>query len=56
MEERSLDFFFLSAARPFGFLVEEGLFFQHMKLVFLKVKAFIFVTIHCYHIESVFFL
>ena len=29
MDERSLDLnFLLGAAKPFGFLVEEGLFFQ----------------------------
>ena len=39
--------FLLGAARPFGFLVGEGLFFQQLKLDFLdKVKAFIFITIN----------
>ena len=42
MEECSLDLIFLlGAARPFGFLVGEGLFFPKDED---KVKAFILVT------------
>ena len=43
MEECSLDLIFLlGAARPFGFLVGEGLFFQKMKLDFLRQSESIY--------------
>ena len=48
-----LIFFLVGAARPFGFLVEEGLFFfQYMKLDFLRQSESIYF---CY-IESVLIL
>ena len=53
MEERSLDLnFLLGAAKPFGFLVGEGLFFQKMKLDFLRQSESIYFAT----IKSVFII
>ena len=47
MQECFLDFIFLlGTTRPFGFLVGEGLFFQYMKLEFLRQSESIYFCNH----------